>query len=192
MRPPERLSGSVGGKAVVYTRRLLQAAIALTRTARAPQLDPRKPAQFVDPPPVPRVAVSSGTRSRNGEALPYYRNEMGRIATKLHRDLPATSMWGFGGSGPRPTIEARTGEGVFVEWVNALPPRHFLPIDHTLHGAEVDKPEVRTVVRSRGEDTARKRWLAGGLVHARQIGHVFLSKSSGSGGSLVSRSRHGN
>ncbi len=31
-----------------------------------------------------------------------------------------------------------------------LPPQHFLPIDHTLHGAEADKPEVRTVVHLHG------------------------------------------
>ena len=40
-----------------------------------------------------------------------------------------------------------------MEWVNELPQQHFLPIDHTLHGAETDKPEVRTVVHLHGGKT---------------------------------------
>ncbi len=75
---------------------------------------------------------------------------MRQIAVKLHRDLPPTSMWAYGGSVPGPTIEVRSGEEIQVEWVNGLPRRHFLPIDHTLHGAEADKPEVRSVVHVHG------------------------------------------
>jgi spore coat protein A len=37
-----------------------------------------------------------------------------------------------------------------VEWVNELPEKHFLPLDHNIHGAEADKPEVRTVVHMHG------------------------------------------
>ena len=37
-----------------------------------------------------------------------------------------------------------------MEWVNELPEKHFLPIDHNIHGAEADKPEVRTVVHLHG------------------------------------------
>jgi spore coat protein A len=40
-----------------------------------------------------------------------------------------------------------------VEWVNALPSEHFLPMDHTVHGAEADKPTVRTVVHLHGAKT---------------------------------------
>jgi hypothetical protein len=50
--------------------------------------------------------------------------------------------------------------GVLVEWVNALPEKHFLPIDHTLHGAGADQPEVRTAVhRARRQGAAAVRWL---------------------------------
>ena len=41
-------------------------------------------------------------------------------------------------------------KGVLVEWANELPAAHFLPIDHTIHGAEADKPEVRTVIHLHG------------------------------------------
>src|SRR6202012_3164499 len=52
-----------------------------------------------------------------------------------------------------PTFEVRRGEPILVEWANELPQRHFLPIDHTLHGAEAEKPEVRTVVHLHGGRT---------------------------------------
>jgi spore coat protein A len=41
-------------------------------------------------------------------------------------------------------------EPLLVEWVNALPQQHFLPIDHNIHGAERSKPEVRTVAHVHG------------------------------------------
>jgi spore coat protein A len=37
--------------------------------------------------------------------------------------------------------------------VNELPRRHFLPIDHTLHGAEAKLPEVRSVIHLLGGKT---------------------------------------
>ena len=40
-----------------------------------------------------------------------------------------------------------------VEWANELPPKHFLPIDHSLHGAEASIPEVRSVVHLHGAKT---------------------------------------
>jgi spore coat protein A len=59
-------------------------------------------------------------------------------------------MWSYGETVPGPTIEARTNRPILIEWVNALPTAHFLPIDHTLHGAGADQPEVRTAVHVHG------------------------------------------
>ena len=135
----------------MLTRRaILQAAVAFAKTARAPQLDPNSLAKFVDPLPILPVAASAGVRSIHGKTVPYYRIAMRAVNCKLHRDLPPTPMWSYSGSVPGPTIEARTGEPALIEWINNLPHRHFLPIDHTLHGAEADKPEVRTVVHVHG------------------------------------------
>jgi hypothetical protein len=53
---------------------------------------------------------------------------MRQIESKVHRDLPATRMWGFGLSSPGPTFETRSNQGLIVQWVNELPRRHFLPI----------------------------------------------------------------
>ncbi len=75
---------------------------------------------------------------------------MREIKTSVHRHLPLTRFWAYGSSVPGPVIETRSGEGFFVDWPNQLPQQHFLPIDHTLMGAEKDKPEVRTVVHLHG------------------------------------------
>jgi spore coat protein A len=82
--------------------------------------------------------------------IPYYRIEMRQFESKLHRDLRPTRQWGYGARVPGPTFETRSGEGFLVEWVNRLPHRHFLPIDHNLHGAGTDQPDVRTVVHLHG------------------------------------------
>ena len=39
---------------------------------------------------------------------------------KFHRDLPASSIWGFEGLIPGPTIEAERAQAVTVEWRNQL------------------------------------------------------------------------
>jgi spore coat protein A len=135
-------------------------ALALRQSAsRAPapkfrtQLNASSLAQFVDPLPIPEVARPSGIRPSPIDAslkLPYYRIPMRQFEGKIHRDLKPTRLWGYGGSSPGPTLETRSGQGLLVEWANELPDAHFLPIDHSIHGAESDKPDVRTVVHLHG------------------------------------------
>jgi spore coat protein A len=122
-------------------------------------MDPNRLKPFVDPLPLPAVMTSSGTRPDPDDAtrqLPFYRVAMEQIHQKVHRDLPPTRMWGFNGSMPGPIFETRSGQGLIVEWMNRLPAKHFLPIDHTLCGAEKDQPEVRCVVHLHGGRTPAK------------------------------------
>jgi len=119
----------------------------------APLVNPKKLARFVDRLPIPPIAKSSGLRpdpSNHSHLVPYYRVEIREFEDKLHRDLRPTRQWGYDASVPGPTFETRSGEGLLVEWVNRLPRRHFLPIDHNLHGAGADQPDVRTVVHLHG------------------------------------------
>jgi spore coat protein A len=121
-----------------------------------PNLDPETLAHFVDPLPLLQLAQPVEHRLAPGtshEQVPFYRVAMRAIRSKLHRDLPPTTLWSYGGSVPGLTFETRSGQGVLVEWVNELPSTHFLPIDHSLHGAEKDKPEVRSVVHVHGGKT---------------------------------------
>ena len=109
--------------------------------------------RFVDALPLPvRLAVTERREDPQGAgaSIPFYRVQMGEIATRVHRDLPPTKMWSYGGTVPGPVIETKSGEPFLVEWVNDLPETHFLPIDHSLHGAGRDRPDVRTVVHVHG------------------------------------------
>jgi spore coat protein A, manganese oxidase len=132
------------------------AAKAVSVRSAPPVLDLSSLAQFVDPLPIPQIAAPLGMRPSPkdpAEQLPYYRLAMQQITTKIHRDVKPTRVWGFGGTSPGPTIEARTDHGLLVEWVNDLPARHLLPIDHSVHGAEATKPDVRAVTHLHGAKT---------------------------------------
>jgi spore coat protein A, manganese oxidase len=125
---------------------------------RAP-LDLERLEKFVDPLPIPSVAQASGKRpdpEHPAALLPFYRMPMSQVVQKIHRDVSPTRCWGIHGSSPGPTIESRSGEGFLVEWANNLPKQHFLPIDHNVHGAEKDKPDVRVVTHMHGAKAPEK------------------------------------
>ncbi len=123
-----KLGAMAGARLAMLPRRLNWA-------QRSPDLAP-----FVDPLPVPPVLPAAAR----------YDVHMRQIFQKLHRDLPATRVWAYHGTYPGPTFEVRSGAPVTVQWLNELPERHLLPIDHALHGAERGIPEVRTVVHLHG------------------------------------------
>jgi spore coat protein A len=118
-----------------------------------PWLHPERLARFVDPLPIPQSLRSTESRPhphQPGVQVPYYRIAMRQVETKVHRDVPPTSIWSYGDSTPGPTIEARKGQPMLIEWANNLPTQHFLPIDHGLCGAGKELPEVRTAVHVHG------------------------------------------
>jgi spore coat protein A len=125
-------------------------------------------AKFVDALPIPPKAQPSGSRNVPAPNTVCYQAAMRAIESRLHRDLPPTRLWSFGSTFPGPTVEVRRGQGVWIEWINRLPKKHFLPIDHTIHGAEPDKPEGRAVVHVHGakvppeSDGYPERWLESG------------------------------
>jgi spore coat protein A, manganese oxidase len=138
---------------------------------KVPLVNPVTLARFVDPLPLPTVAKPVAQRAHPaypGKQLPLYRMEMRAFKAQLHRDLPPTSLWGYGGTFPGPTLLARRNEPLLIEWANALPEQHFLPIDHNIHGAERDKPQVRTVAHVHGarvapsSDGYPEEWFAPG------------------------------
>jgi spore coat protein A len=120
-----------------------------------PNIHPDTLARYVDPLPLPPIARPVGRRAVPGSSTkaPFYRVSARAITQKLHRDLPATPLWSYGGVVPGPIFEVQSGEGVLVEWGNDLPATHFLPIDHNLHGAERGVPEGRSVVHLHGAKT---------------------------------------
>ncbi|MGE5179830.1 MAG: multicopper oxidase domain-containing protein [Bacteroidota bacterium] len=109
---------------------------------------------YVDSLPRPIVATPiSGTAGGTAS----YALSVTQVKQKLHRDLPATTLWGYGGMYPGPTIEASVGNPVTVTWRNdlrdstgALLTQHFLPVDLCMHGPDMAGPAARTVVHLHG------------------------------------------
>ncbi|ODR79843.1 hypothetical protein BG842_03335 [Haladaptatus sp. W1] len=64
-----------------------------------------------------------------------------------------TTVWGYAGSYPGPTIEARPDRAVEVKWINNLPTDHLLSVDQQVHGAEPPAPETRIVTHLHGAVT---------------------------------------
>ncbi len=127
------------------------------RTINALQLEP-----FVDPLLLPqRLTLQSG----------HLRVTMREIQAKMHRDLPPTRLWSYGTDAIGPLLEARSHEEFVVEWSNELPPRHFLPIDYSLHGSGRELPESRAVVHLHGgrtpavDDGYPEHWYPSGQSH---------------------------
>ena len=111
-----------------------------------PLIDPDHLAAFVDPLPIPEIAKPTATKA----GFPSYVLSAHEFYAKVHRDVPPTRFWGFGNSVPGPTIEARSGAKLIIEWPNRLPEKHFLPIDHNLMGAETGMAESRMVMHVHG------------------------------------------
>ena len=133
-----------------FTRREFFPFLGVVAAPMAPVLQPEALPKFVDRLPIPPLAQPAGSKEFRGQSVPLYRIGMREMRVKVHRDLPPTRVWSYGASWPGPAIETRSGKPIAVEWSNELPSRHFLPIDHNLHGAEKSVPEVRGVVHVHG------------------------------------------
>ena len=103
---------------------------------------------FVDSLPIPKVLKA---KQRNKDHT-YYEVKMQEFLHRFHKDLPLTKVWGYEAQLPGPTIEVEENESTHIQWMNQLPDKHFLPIDHTLHGSHHGMPEVRTVVHLHGAE----------------------------------------
>ena len=81
-----------------------------------------------------------------------HRVETSEFAQKLHRDLSPTTVWGYNGSYPGPSFEARKNKPITVEWVNKLPlePKLQLPLDTTIEESPPDLPRARVVPHLHG------------------------------------------
>jgi len=121
-------------------------------------LSPSPPVtKYVDPLPLPSVHQPTGLATVTGLTgapvqAPHYEVPMMEFTQKMHRDLPATSLWGYSGVFPGPSFEVRQGQPISVRYTNNLPSQHLLgyAIDPTLHGSQPGNPAVRTVVHLHG------------------------------------------
>ena len=119
-------------------------------------VDPSNPStipKFVDPMPIPDIAVPFNQCETSDKKELYYNIRMIEAKHSFHKNFPLTTVWGYNGTYPGPTFEVFKDVAVKVKWENKLPSKHILPVDHTLHGT-MDTPDVRTVVHLHGANVA--------------------------------------
>ena len=115
-------------------------------------LDAMKLASFVDPLPLPVLQRPQGRRSSDAlgaKDAPYHAIRIREIQDKLHRDLPPSRLFGYGATSAPVLFEARSNEGVLIDWINDLPAKHFLPLDAPHPGME-DAPPTRVSTHMHG------------------------------------------
>lgn len=111
--------------------------------------------KYIDPLPLPTVLSPSGMM----DGVPLYEVSIEEFAQQLHGELPPTTLWGYQGSYPGPTIEAVRGQPIKIRWTNNLvdnegtPLNHILPYDTTVHGAAAAFPQARTIAHVHGAVT---------------------------------------
>ncbi|MEG0472964.1 MAG: multicopper oxidase domain-containing protein, partial [Solibacillus sp.] len=118
--------------------------------------DPNTIPKFVDPLQKPTTA-----RTKPNKDCPhddYFEINMKEAKHRFHKHFPLSTIWGYDGLCPGPTIEASKDKTTYVKYNNQLPLKHFLPVDYTLHSVS-DSVEVRTVVHLHG---ANVNWESDG------------------------------
>ncbi|MFC4987430.1 multicopper oxidase domain-containing protein [Saliphagus infecundisoli] len=136
-------AGAVGASALAGCAAPIANTAATAADHSSPDLE-----KWVDEVPRPGVAEPTGTK----EGQPHYEVELNEVEQQLHSDLPPTTVWGYGGQYPGPTIEAEQGEPIYVRWTNMLPDEHLLPEDTTIHPEMIpyDMPGSRVVTHLHG------------------------------------------
>ncbi|NNE08813.1 MAG: multicopper oxidase domain-containing protein, partial [Gemmatimonadetes bacterium] len=123
-------------------------------SACAPGLCPIVLTPFLDPLPIPGVATpTSGTAG----GIATYDMAITQFQQQLHSELPPTTVWGYGGSYPGPTLETTQDFPITVNWINdlrdtlgTLRTDHFLPVDLCMHGPNMHGPTPRVVTHLHG------------------------------------------
>lgn len=110
---------------------------------------------FLDPLPIP-AAMTPVSGTQGGAAT--YNVSMTEFTQQLHHDLTATTVWGYNGSYPGPTILASVGQPVTVKYSNdlrdlatgQLRTSHYFEVDTCPHGPNEWRDTARTVVHLHG------------------------------------------
>ena len=120
------------------------------------ELDPRSQTKFVNELPIPAIMEPTFSRGKKHFPKPdkasklfyevsitQFKQELG-LYDESGKPLE-TTVWGYNGQYPGPTIEATKGIPVFVKWENKLvdnhgrPLQHHLKIDRSIHWANPHK-----------------------------------------------------
>ena len=120
-------AGAAVGVGAMLPMKAAKAAEAMTRAGRpnsagAPAGAGVSPplAKFVDALPNPIGPAFTYVPNAVMGGVPYYEIPMKAFTQQLHRDLPPTYLWGYGGTFPSRTIETVVGKPIRVRWRNDL------------------------------------------------------------------------
>lgn len=122
------------------------------QSSAAKTLDAAQLASFVDPLPLPVLQKPLGRRSsavHGAVDAPYYAVHIRAVESSFHRDLPPSRMWSYGENSAPVLFEARSGEGILIDWVNDLPAQHIFRLDPPHDGMKAGPP-TRTVTHLHG------------------------------------------
>lgn len=150
-----KLTSAAGAGLLVPWQFSLGCGDATTPADETAAMDYRLPGdidRFIDPLPRPPVLAPDTSAYQGND---YYEISLTQFSQQLHSQLPPTPLWGYAGSFPGPTIEARRGRPVRIKWDNdGLPTTHLLhdSIDRTIDKG-MNLPEVRTIAHLHGGPT---------------------------------------
>lgn len=147
-------------------------------------LDPASVPKFVNKLPIPSVidATNSGNRSIT-MTISQFGQDLG-LGLKDESGNPVlTTVWGYNGQYPGPTIVAKKDQAIKVRWLNRLvddtgmPLPHLLPVDKSIHWANPGGPGVPIVTHLHGghsesaSDGLPDAWYT---PYAKEKGHFFI------------------
>src|ERR1700746_3245234 len=92
-------------------------------------LDPASQPQFVNPLKIPPTLDAKRDGGKDGTLkirMEQVSEDLGVFDPGTGHHL-MTTVWGYNGTYPGPTIEARVNETVHVDWINHLPTTHLFP-----------------------------------------------------------------
>ncbi|MDG4533938.1 multicopper oxidase domain-containing protein [Streptomyces sp. AV19] len=86
-----------------------------TTVAEEPRTPEDAPTPYLDPLPVPPVIRAGGQSDGTGLEI-----ELREALACVHSELPPTTVWGYEGQVPGPTIEVRRDERIRISWRNGI------------------------------------------------------------------------
>jgi spore coat protein A, manganese oxidase len=147
-------------------------------------LDPASVPKFVNKLPIPSVidATNSGNRSIT-MTISQFEQDLG-LGLKDESGKPVlTTVWGYNGQYPGPTIVAKKDQAIKVKWLNRLvdesgmPLPHLLPVDKSIHWADPGGPGIPIVTHLHGGHTeSESDGLPGAWYtpYAKEKGPLFI------------------
>ena len=145
MRPPYHDHGTARPAAACWLALAFACLLPAVAAGDVPLLDPEDQPQFVRPLPLPGVMQPTMPSGSHYEVSVSQFDQWLGLVDPSTGDPLMTTVWGYNGTYPGATFEARRDDPITVRWTNYLvetdgdPLPHLLPVDTSLHWATPDQ-----------------------------------------------------